>query len=186
MSVLIGVGVIMTMSVFYLSRKGWHAFHKAVGITPGVLVYHDTHAPLALASISWQQLNLNKKHLKSLVDSRQLRQLQHIDEKVAIYYDYQIELKSQEKMTEITEPQFVLHKMLHTRLPELLRSYYQLTIIKSNAKSINNQSRDEAGKLLQDVLDNIEQRLDSLLEQMAQQQLQDLRIMKSYIDSHNH
>ena len=75
--------------------------------------------------------------------------------------------------------------MLHTRLPELLSSYYQLTIIKSNTKSVNNQSRDEAGKLLQDVLDNIEQRLDSLLEQMEQQQLQDLRIMKSYIDSHN-
>ena len=76
--------------------------------------------------------------------------------------------------------------MVHTRLPELLSSYYQLTIIKSNAKSVNNQSRDEAGKLLQDVLDKIEQRLDSLLEQMEQQQLQDLRIMKSYIDSHNH
>ena len=185
MSVLIGVGVITTMSVFYLSRKGWHAFHKAVGITPGVLIYQNTNAPSSLSNISWQQLNLNKKHLKSLTDS-QLSQLQHIDEKVANYYDYQIEIKSQEEMPEITEAQFVLHKMLHTRLPELLSSYYQLTIIKSNAKSINNQSRDEAGKLLQDVLDNIEQRLDSLLEQMAQQQLQDLRIMKSYIDSHNH
>lgn len=185
MSVLIGVGVITTMSIFYLSRKGWHAFHKAVGITPGVLIYQNANAPLSLSTISWQQLNLNKKHLNFLTDN-QLRQLQHIDEKVASYYDYQIELKSQEKMPEITEAQFVLHKMLHTRLPELLSSYYQLTIIKSNAKSVNNQSRYEAGKLLQDVLDNIEQRLDSLLEQMEQQQLQDLRIMKSYIDSHNH
>ena len=185
MSVLIGVGVITTMSVFYLGRKGWYAFHKAVGITPGVLIYQNANAPLSLSNISWQQLNLNKKHLNFLTDN-QLRQLQYIDEKVASYYDYQIELKSQEKTPEITEAQFVLHKMLHTRLPELLSSYYQLTIIKSNAKSINNQSRDEAGKLLQDVLDNIEQRLDSLLKQMEQQQLQDLRIMKSYIDSYNH
>ena len=184
MSVLIGVGVITTMSVLYLGRKGWHAFHKAVGITPGVLIYQNANAPLSLSNISWQQLNLNKKHLKALADN-QLRQLQHIDEKVASYDDYQIELKSQEKMPEITEAPFVLHKMLHTRLPELLSSYYQLTIIKSNAKSVNNQSRDEAGKLLQDILDSIEQRLDSLLEQMEQQQLQDLRIMKSYIDSHN-
>ena len=184
MSVLIGVGVITTMSIFYLSRKGWHAFHKAVGITPGVLIYQNANAPLSLSNISWQQLNLNKKHLNFLTDN-QLRQLQYIDEKVASYYDYQIALKSQEKMPEITEAPFVLHKMLHTRLPELLSSYYQLTIIKSNAKSVNNQSRDEAGKLLQDILDSIEQRLDSLLEQMEQQQLQDLRIMKSYIDSHN-
>ena len=184
MSVLIGVGVITTMSVLYLGRKGWHAFHKAVGITPGVLIYQNANAPLSLSNISWQQLNLNKKHLKALAEN-QLRQLQHIDEKVASYDDYQIELKSQEKMPEITEAPFVLHKMLHTRLPELLSSYYQLTIIKSNAKSVNNQSRDEAGKLLQDILDSIEQRLDSLLEQMEQQQLQDLRIMKSYIDSHN-
>ncbi len=185
MSVLIGVGVVTTMSIFYLSRKGWYAFHKAVGITPGVLIYQNANAPLSLYNISWQPLNLNKKHLNFLTDN-QLRQLQHIDEKVASYYHYQIELKSQEKMPEITEAQFVLHKMLHTRLPELLSSYYQLTIIKASAKSVNNQSRDEAGKLLQDVLDNIEQRLDSLLEQMEQQQLQDLRIMKSYIDSHNH
>ena len=185
MSVLIGVGIITSVSIFYLGRKGWHAFHKAVGITPGVLIYQNANAPLSLASISWQQLNLNKKHLKLLTD-RQLRQLQRIDEKVASYYAYKIELKSQEKTPAITEAQFVLHKMLHTRLPELLSSYYQLTIIKASAKSVNNQSRDEAGKLLQDVLDKIEQRLDSLLKQMEQQQLQDLRIMKSYIDSHNH
>ena len=184
MSILIGVGVITTVSVFYLGRKGWYAFHKAVGITPGVLIYHDKNAPLPLANINWQQLNLNKKHLKSLTDS-QLRQLYRIDEKVASYHAYQTKLKLDEKTPAITEQQFVLHKMLHTRLPELLSSYHQLTIIKSNAKSVNNQSRDEAGKLLQDVLDNIEQRLDSLLEQMQKQQLQDLRAMKNYIDSHH-
>ena len=184
MSVLIGVGVITTMSIFYLSRKGWHAFHKAVGITPGVLIYQNANAPLSLSNISWQQLNLNKKHLNFLTDN-QLRQLQYIDEKVASYYDYQIALKSQEKMPEITEAQFVLHKMLHTRLPELLSSYYQLTIIKSNTKSVNNQSREEAGKLLQEVLDSIEQRLNSLSEQLEQQQLQDMRVMKRYMNSQN-
>ena len=184
MSILIGIGIVTTVSVFYLGRKGWYAFHKAVGITPGVLVYHDTHAPLALSSISWQQLNFNKKYLKSLADS-QLRQLHRIDEKVASYYTYQAELKLNQKTPAITEQQFVLHKMLHTRLPEMLSSYYQLATIRSNAKSVNNQSRDEAGKLLQEVLDNIEKRLDGLLEQMEKDQLQDLRAMKNYVDSHH-
>ena len=184
MSILIGIGIVTTVSVFYLGRKGWHAFHKAVGIAPGVLVYHDNNALLALSSISWQQLNLNRKHLKSLSDS-QLRQLHRIDEKVASYHAYQTELKLQEKTPAITEQQFVLHKMLHTRLPEMLSSYYQLMIMNSNAKSINNKSPNEAGKLLQEVLDNIEKRLDGLLEQMEQQQLQDLRAMKNYIDSHH-
>lgn len=185
MSLLIGIGVITTVSVFYFGRKGWHAFHKAVGITPGVLIYQNANAPLSLASISWQQLNLNKKHLKPLTDM-QLRQLQRIDEKVASYYAYQIELKSQEKMPAITEAQFVLHKMLHIRLPEMLDSHYRLMTISPTTNNLNSQLRVEAGKLLQEVLDNIEQRLDNLLEQMEQQQLQDLRVMKSYIDSHNH
>ena len=184
MSILIGIGIVTTVSVFYLGRKGRYAFHKAVGITPGVLVYHDTHAPLALSSISWQQLNFNKKHLKYLADI-QLRQLHRIDEKVASYYAYQAELKLHQKTPAITEQQFVLHKMLHTRLPEMLSSYYQLATIRSNFKSVNNKSRNEAGKLLQEVLDNIEKRLDSLLEQMEKDHLQDLRAIKNYIDSHH-
>ncbi|SLJ83923.1 hypothetical protein [Psychrobacter sp. DAB_AL43B] len=184
MSILIGVGVVTTVTVFYLGRKGWHALHKAVGITPGVLIYQDANAPLLLSNISWQQLNLNKKHLKSLANE-QLHQLQRIDEKVSQYQAYQIELQAQKMTPAISEQQFVLHKMLHTRLPEMLASYYQLTTINSTVKGVNNKSRAEAGKLLQEALDNIEQRLDNLLEQMQRQKLQDLRIMKNYIDSHN-
>ena len=186
MSVLIGVGIITSVSILYLGRKGWHAFHKAVGITPGVLMYQDVNAPLSLSNISWQQLDLNKKHLNTLADS-QLRQLQCIDEKVASYYRYQLELKSQEKTPAISEAQFVLHKMLQTRLPELLSSYYQLTLTNTNVKSVNHRPRrEEAGTLLQEILDNIEQRLNSLSEQLEQQQLQDIRVMKRYMDSHNH
>lgn len=185
MSILIGIGIVTTVSIFYLGRKGWYAFHKAVGITPGVLIYQDASASLSLSNISWQQLNLNKKHLKSLT-SEQLHQLQRIDEKVSNYQAYQTELQAQEVTPAISEQQFVLHKMLHTRLPEMLSSYHQLMIMNSNAKNVNNQSRNEASKLLQEVLDNIEKRLEGLLEQMEQQQLQDLRMMKSYIDSHNY
>ncbi|WP_261870514.1 hypothetical protein [Psychrobacter sp. JCM 18901] len=67
MSILIGIGIVTTVTTFYLGRKGWQAFHKAVGISPGVLTYQDYDAPLSLATLSLQQLTLNKQHLKKLV-----------------------------------------------------------------------------------------------------------------------
>ena len=184
MSILIGVGVVATVSVFYLGRKGWHAFHKMVGITPGVLTYQDSNAPLLLTSLNWQQLNLNKKHLEVLSD-KQLRQLQHIDKKVANYHNYQNELEAQDVTSAINEQQFVLHKMLHIRLPEMLASHYHLANINISNRTKNGQTQAEAGRLLQEILDNIEQRLDGLLERMEEQHLQELRVMKNYIHSHD-
>ena len=184
MSILIGVGVVTTVSVFYLGRKGWHAFHKMVGITPGVLTYQDSNAPLLLTSLNWQQLNLNKKHLGVLSD-KQLRQLQHIDKKVANYHNYQNELEAQNVISAINEQQFVLHKMLNIRLPEMLASHYHLANINISNRTKNGQKQTEAGRLLQEVLDSIEQRLDGLLERMEEQHLQELRVMKNYIHSHD-
>ena len=184
MSILIGVGVITTVSVFYLGRKGWHALHKMVGITPGVLTYQDSNAPLLLTSLNWQQLNLNKKHLEVLSD-KQLRQLQHIDKKVANYHNYQNELEAQNVISAINEQQFVLHKMLNIRLPEMLASHYHLANINISNRTKNGQKQTEASRLLQEVLDSIEQRLDGLLERMEEQHLQELRVMKNYIHSHD-
>jgi len=184
MSILIGVGVVATVSVFYLGRKGWHALHRMVGITPGVLTYQDSNAPLLLTSLNWQQLDLNKKHLEALSD-KQLRQLQHIDKKVANYHNYQNELEAQNVTSAINEQQFVLHKMLHTRLPEMLASHYHLANINISNRTKNGQKQTEASRLLQEVLDNIEQRLDGLLERMEEQHLQELRVMKNYIHSHD-
>ena len=184
MSILLGVGVVTTVSVFYLCRKGWYALHKMVGITPGVLTYQDSNAPLLLTSLNWQQLNLNKKHLEVLSD-KQLRQLQHIDKKVANYHNYQNELEAQNVISAINEQQFVLHKMLHIRLPEMLASHYHLANINVSNHTKNGQKQTEASRLLQEVLDNIEQRLDGLLERMEEQHLQELRVMKNYIHSHD-
>ena len=184
MSILLGVGVVTTVSVFYLGRKGWHALHKMVGITPGVLTYQDSNAPLLLTSLNWQQLNLNKKHLEVLSD-KQLRQLQHIDKKVANYHKYQNELEAQNVTSAINEQQFVLHKMLNIRLPEMLASHYHLANINISNRTKNGQKQTEAGRLLQEVLDSIEQRLDGLLERMEEQHLQELRVMKNYIHSHD-
>ena len=184
MSILLGVGVVTTVSVFYLGRKGWYALHRMVGITPGVLTYQDNNAPLLLTSLNWQQLDLNKKHLEVLSD-KQLRQLQNIDKKVANYHNYQNELEAQNVTSAINEQQFVLHKMLHTRLPEMLASHYHLANINISNRTKNGQKQTEAGRLLQGVLDSIEQRLDGLLERMEQQHLQELRVMKNYIQSHD-
>ena len=184
MSILIGVGVVATVSVFYLGRKGWHALHRMVGITPGVLTYQDSNAPLLLTSLNWQQLDLNKKHLEVLSD-KQLRQLQHIDKKVANYHNYQNELEAQNVISAINEQQFVLHKMLNIRLPEMLASHYHLANINISNRTKNGQKQTEASRLLQEVLDNIEQRLDGLLERMEEQHLQELRVMKNYIHSHD-
>lgn len=184
MSILIGVGVVATVGVFYLGRKGWHALHRMVGITPGVLTYQDSNAPLLLTSLNWQQLNLNKKHLEALSD-KQLRQLQHIDKKVANYHNYQNELEAQNLTSAINEQQFVLHKMLRTRLPEMLASHYHLANINISNRTKNGQKQTEASRLLQEVLDSIEQRLDGLLERMEEQHLQELRVMKNYIHSHD-
>ena len=184
MSILIGVGVVTTVSVFYLGRKGWRALHNMVGITPGVLTYQDSNAPLLLTSLNWQQLDLNKKYLEVLSD-KQLRQLQNIDKKVANYHNYQNELEAQNVTSAINESQFVLHKMLHIRLPEMLASHYHLANINISNRTKNGQKQTEASRLLQEVLDSIEQRLDGLLERMEEQHLQELRVMKNYIHSHD-
>ena len=184
MSILIGIGIVTTIATFYLGKKGWQAFHKVVGISPGVLTYQDYNAPLSLSAVSWQQLNLNKKHLKNLSEN-QLCQLQRIDEKIDNYQLYQKESQQQNKTPVITEQSFLLNKMLHTRLPEMLASYHQLTTINTNAKNVSHEKKAEASELLQKVLNNIEQRLDRLLEKMETQHLQELRVMNDYIDSHD-
>ena len=151
MSVLIGIGIVTTVTTIYLGRKGWHALHKMVGITPGVLTYQDDNAPLSLTSINWQQLNLNKKHLKVLPDN-QLRQLNRIDEKVSNYQSYQKALQAQNKTPALTEQQFVLNKLLHTRLPEMLVSHYQLANINRSSNDVSKQKKAEANELLQEAL----------------------------------
>jgi len=188
MSVLIGVGIATTVGVIYIGRKSWHALHTAVGISPGVLVYKDPNQSLAPKNMHWRQLTLNSQHLAALTQT-QLRQLQVIDNRVAVYSDYQQSLAQQNITATVTEQQFVLHKLLHTRLPEMLASYYHLikqntthdnTVTSKHAKS---RQYEEAQQLLQAMLNNIEARLESLLEQMQNHHLQDLRVMKQYMDS---
>ena len=177
MLMLFSMGVLSTLTVFYLTKKGWQALHKAVGITPGVLTYQDPQARLSVDTWVWQNLNVNKQHLMHLSDL-QLRQLQYIDEKIDLYQSYQQSVEQQSITPALTEQQFVLHKLLHTRLAEMLASHYHLFSVSSNA-----DKQAEANQLLQNLLDNIEQRLEDLLAQIEDNNLQDLRVMKQYMDS---
>lgn len=177
MLMLFSMGVLSTVTVFYLTKKGWQALHKAVGITPGVLTYQDPQARLSVDTWVWQNLNVNKQHLMHLSDL-QLRQLQYIDEKIDLYQSYQQSVEQQSITPALTEQQFVLHKLLHTRLAEMLASHYHLFSVSSNA-----DKQTEANQLLQNLLDNIEQRLEDLLAQIEDNNLQDLRVMKQYMDS---
>ncbi|MDN5733217.1 hypothetical protein ACTXPO_06455 [Psychrobacter celer] len=183
MSVLIGVGIVTTITTIYLGKKGWQALHKAVGITPGVLTYQDYQAPLSLSAITWRHLRLHKKHLQRLPND-QLRQLQRIDDKVSRYQSYQKTQQADDKTPTVTESQFVLQKLLYTRLPDTLASYDYLVSIDS-ADLSQTEKKAEAGELLQQVLDHIEQRLDALLDQAQTQHLQALRVMKNYVESHD-
>ena len=177
MLMLLGMGVLSTVTVFYLTKKGWHALHKAVGITPGVLIYQNPQAPLSIKTLIWQNLNLNNHHLTHLSEL-QLRQLQYIDSKVSIYHNFQQSLQQQNVNLAMTEQQFVLHKLLHTRLAEMLASHHNLVSVSSDT-----DKQAEANQLLQNLLDNIEQRLEDSLTQIENNNLQDLRVMKQYMDS---
>lgn len=170
--------MITTVTVFYLGKKGWQAFHRAVGITPGVLTYQDPRAPLSAPDMTWRKLALNPQHLTSLNDS-QLRQLQRIDDKVAAYEQYQQALIEQNITPVMDEAQFVLQKWLHTRLPDMLASHYHLMHTTDVTKK--NQARD----LMQEAFDDIEQRLDTLAQQADSKNLQDLQVMRRYMSSHH-
>ena len=179
MLMLLSMSVLGTVTVYYLGRKVWLMLHQAVGITPGALSYQNPNTPLLTNALVWKILTVNKQHLLHLSD-RQLRQLQAIDSKVATYRHCQQSLAQQNITAMMTEQQFILHKLLQTRLPEMLASHHHLVSV-----STSNNKRTEARKLLQTLLDNIEQRLESLVAQMENTHLQDLRVMKQYLDSHD-
>ena len=186
MIMLLGMGVMTTVAIFYMGKKGWQALHEAVGITPGVLTYYDNNAALLLPDMTWKKLQLDIKHLNSL-SNLQLHQLQRIDEKVVAYHAYQQHLQEQSITPALSEQQFVLHKLLHTRLPEMLASHYYLVNPTSykNSNALDKAKCIEASSLLQEAFDNVERRLDALLKQLQTQHLQDLRVMKNYLDSHD-
>lgn len=177
--ILIGVGAVTAFTLYYLGKKSWQALHRMAGITPGVMVYQNPKAPLLLNKLQWQQLNLNPDHLKGLNDNV-LRQLQHIDQKLAHFESYQQSLTDNNKA--LSEDEFIAHKFIYSRLPEMLASYYHLRQ-SYQQKSSNVEKIKEAEQLLQALLDSIESRLDGVLSQIEAKHWQDLKVMKRYLES---
>lgn len=191
MIILLGLGVATVVGVFYMAKKGWHALHAVVGITPGTLIYQNPNTPLLYSAMTWQALTLNAQHLAALTQS-QLQQLKRIDEKLSIYQQLQVSEQQQDKSPPINEAQFILHKLLYTRLPEILASHHRMMGLYHSSLAAgqrveingdNKREKLEANELLQRALDNIETRLDSLLEGLKHQSLQELRMMNTYLNS---
>lgn len=177
--ILIGVGAVTAITIYYLGKKSWHALHRIAGITPGVMVYQNPKAPLLINKLQWQKLELNPAHLQGLTNDL-LRQLQNIDQKLAHFESYQQSLNDNHQA--LSEAEFIAHKFIYSRLPEMLASYYLLKQ-SYQQKNINAAKMNEAEQLLKELLDGIEERLDDVLEKIEAQHWQELKVMRRYLDT---
>ena len=181
MSIVVGAGVVIVVATWYVGKKSWHALHRMVGITPGTMVYSNPNALLTLKDVRLQQLNIPKAHLQSLSKTH-LTQLQRIDDKINLYQQYHNSNADIAAHT-VSEQHIVLHKLIETRLPEMLRSYYlQHTLTQKNEP--HTMQDDTAVQLLTNSLQGVEAQLDTVLQTLQQKHLDDLHIMNRYIDQH--
>lgn len=181
MSMLIGTGVVVVVATWYVGKKSWHALHRLVGITPGTMVYKHPQALLTLKDLRLQQLKIPKTHLQSL-STTHITQLQRIDDKVCRYQQY-CEQEAARAQHTVSEQHVILHKLINTRLPDMLRSYHLQHTLNS-AEDTQPLSGSKASQLLTDSLQGIEAQLDTGLQSLQQQHLDDLHIMNRYIDQH--
>lgn len=187
MSILFSAGAVIatTLGVVYASIKGWHAFHRAVGITPGTLEYVPPSSEPELPNLL--QLNIDKSVLPLLPPSV-LSQLSRIDNKADIYQQWRDALTQQGHTVAANEAQFVVRKLLSERIPAMLSDYQTLAQHQqriADMDSANDQNLDSALPaltLLTELLDLTESRLDILLDQCRDSSYQELVIMKRYLD----
>lgn len=199
MSLLIGLGtaLVSTLGAIYVARKGWYAFHRAVGITPGALTYESATQPTA--SLRLLQLTLDDAQLTHL-PAQMLEQLSRIDHKADIYQQWQADLAQQGHTWPNCEVQFTVTKLLNERLPEMLGNYHTLAQHQYRVARLNNieltetsttetspdlQPLSEALGVLTALLDTTEQRLDELLAQCRDSSYQELLIMQRYLNMLN-
>lgn len=181
MSLLIGTGVVFVVATWYVGKKSWHALHRMVGISPGTMVYSNPNALLTLKDVRLNQLNIPKAHLQSL-SAAHLTQLQCIDDKISLYQQY-YKNNADVAMHTVSEQHIVLHKLIETRLPEMLRSYHLQHTLTQKKESHTAQD-DTVVQLLTNSLQGVEAQLDAGLQTLQQKHLDDLHIMNRYIDQH--
>ncbi|SUD90009.1 hypothetical protein [Psychrobacter phenylpyruvicus] len=197
MSVLIGVGVVAVVAAGYVGRKGWLAFHRAVGITPGTLKYVE---PAQLPPPPMLQLTLVDDQIKGLPPAI-VEQLLRIDGKADIFQQWRNDAIKAGQIPMVSEDEFMVSKLLQSRLPELIESYQRIAHHEellqqaanraSTSAYANRQVRSEeqmsenkaqALGLLLEVLMKIETKLDGLLEGCQSEALQQMQVMQRYLD----
>lgn len=207
MSVLIGAGVVAVVAAGYIGRKGWLAFHRAVGITPGTLKYVE---PSQLPPPPMLQLTLTEDQIQGLPPVV-VQQLLRIDSKADIFKQWRNEAIAEGQTPTASEDEFMVSKLLQTRLPELVNSYQRIarhedrlqqaaargsnfandldnTHLKNdNYHSVYNNeairgSKEQALALLLELLASIESKLDHLLQGCENEALQDMQVMRLYLE----
>lgn len=176
LTTVIVVAVLGTGSAYVL-RRGWLAFHKAVGITPGTMIYlpPEQYQPVLL------HLSLDNDELMALPVTLRQR-LADIDQKSQRLQSYR-EQVSLHGTLPVDERHFVLAKLLQNELPQAIGHYNRhqhkrLTRKMSRADDVN----DDATQLLEHIMLNVEGRLDELLNECQQDSLHKLGVIKRYLD----
>lgn len=206
MSVLIGAGVVAVVAAGYVGRKGWLALHRAVGITPGTLKYVP---PSQLPPPPMLQLTLAESEIKDLPPVI-MERLLRIDGKADVFQQLRTEAIDVGQTPATSEDEFVVSKLLQTRLPELINSYQRIVrqeaLIQQatnravstqransvasthsndgslyNANTEMSDSKAQALSVLLEVLITIETKLDALLERYQNEALQDMQVMQRYL-----
>lgn len=205
MSVLIGaVGIAAVAAAGYIGRKGWLAFHRAVGISPGTLKYVE---PSQLPPPPMLQLTLTETQIDGLPPLI-IEQLLRIDGKADIFQQWRNDTIKAGQTPPTTEEEFIVSKLLQTRLPELINSYQRIvrqealiqqatnralptqransvaSTSSNDGSSYNSEMSDskaQALSVLLEVLITIETKLDALLEKYQNEALQDMQVMQRYL-----
>ncbi len=124
------------------------------------------------------------------------QQLQRVDDKADIYQQWLADLEKQDNHlaspATTTENQFVLSKLMSEHLPNIISTYQNIIKHKQrlqastssfDQKSISDKESQKALLLLTELLDDIESRLDILLRECERQQIQELQVMKRYLQA---
>lgn len=195
MSVLIGAGVVAVVAAGYVGRKGWLALHRAVGITPGTLKY----VPPSQLPPPMLQLTLAESQITDLPPVI-MERLLRIDGKADVFQQLRTEVIDAGQTPPASEDEFVVSKLLQTRLPELINSYQRIArqealIQQATHRAVSSQhansaaststemseSKAQALAVLLEVLITIETKLDALLERYQNDALQDMQVMRRYL-----
>lgn len=200
--VVIGIAVVGTVIAGVAIRKAWYGFHRSVGISPKKMTYIPPEQQ-ALQTQQWQasfqpqliQVNLSTEQL-SLLPFEAKQQLQRVDDKADIYQQWLADLEKQDNHlaspATTTENQFVLSKLMSEHLPNIISTYQNIIKHKQrlqastssfDQKSISDKESQKALLLLTELLDDIESRLDILLRECERQQIQELQVMKRYLQA---